>query len=195
MSDEYFPTLPGLAWDVEMAPEFRTVVQRSVNNHELRASFACMPVWHFKLTYDCLREDTLYSEMQTLCGFFLARYGKWDSFRYVRAEDANVSNHVFAVGDGACTVFRLTRPMGNEAVGNANITSLLVGNSSAGYTLAANGLVTFNSAPAANASISWSGSQFYRCRFKDDTTEFTQFMRQLWEAKTVEFIGSLGDLI
>lgn len=204
MSDNYFPTLPGLQWNVSKAPEYSTGIQRSINLHELRASFSCMPVWHFKLSYDVLRQGNLpvagvpvpYDELNTLAGFFLAHYGDWDSWRFLTSE-ANVANHAFAIGDGANVTFQLTRPVGiaNEPIGNAVITSLTVNNSAATYTIAANGAVTFSSAPAGNAVARWSGSFYYRCRFKDNTQQFTEFMRQLWEAKTVEFIGSLGDQI
>jgi hypothetical protein len=43
----------------------------------------------------------------------------------------------------------------------------------------------------AGSALTWTGSYYYRCRFLQDTLEFNEFMNSLWEAKKVEFIGSL----
>jgi hypothetical protein len=199
VSNEYFPSLPGLAWDVEITPEFATTVLRSVNLSELRASYTDSPIWHFKLTYDVLRQDTVYDELNQLAGFFMRHLGRWDSWLYSPAHDIEQSGVVFAVADGTTDTFQLARPFGgfNEpvAASNANITAITVNNSSVGYNIAANGMVTLGSTPAANAVLRWSGAVTYRCRFEDDTLQFVNFMHTLWEAKTVEFIGSLGQSI
>ncbi|EPO9608287.1 TPA: DUF2460 domain-containing protein, partial [Acinetobacter baumannii] len=36
---------------------------------------------------------------------------------------------------------------------------------------------------------------YYRCRFKDDTQQYVNFMHKLWKAGKVELIGSLGNKI
>lgn len=198
MSDDVFPTLPGLAWDVVKAPEFSTGVQRAADMSELRASFSTAPVWHFKLKYDVLRDDTLNNELKQLGGFFLSHYGRWDSWLFTDPDDSVATGQVFATGNGSATKFQLTRAFGafNEPVAAANITQMTVANTpTANYTLAANGAVTFVSAPSANAPIAWTGTYLFRCRFTEDTMEFAQFMRQLWEAQTVEFVASLGTKI
>ena len=53
------------------------------------------------------------------------------------------------------------------------------------YTLSAEGLVTFNTAPPSNAALTWWGSFYKRVRFKEDMAEFKKFMKNLWEAKKV----------
>ena len=112
MSNDVFPTLDGRTWDLEKNPEFSTAVQRSVNLTELRASYADQPVWHFKLSYDVLRQDgSTYNELNSLAGFFLAHYGKWDSWLYA-ADDSVVSNQSFGTGNGSATVFQLSRTIG-----------------------------------------------------------------------------------
>ncbi len=202
MSDAIYPTLPGLTLESSKTPEFSTNIQRSVSLAELRASFADAPVYTFKLQYEVLREGTVhgtaYTELQSLLGFFLARYGSWDSFLFTDPNDYGVTSQVIGTGDGAETEFQLIRSYGagNESITNVNtITSVSLGNTpTSNYTIAS-GLITFNSAPSANVSISWSGSYYHRCRFTNDTQEFSQFMRQLFEAGEVEFIGSLGSRI
>lgn len=47
--------------------------------------------------------------------------------------------------------------------------------------------ITFTTAPLAGASLSWTGSFYYRVRFKQDAAEFSQFMTGLHELKKLEF--------
>lgn len=56
------------------------------------------------------------------------------------------------------------------------------------YTLSSSGLVTFAIAPLAAALLTWTGSFYYRCRFKDDAQEFEKFMQKLWTAKSVSMV-------
>ena len=42
-------------------------------------------------------------------------------------------------------------------------------------------------APTAGQVLTWSGSFYWRCRFKQSQIEFEQFMKQLWSARAVEF--------
>lgn len=56
------------------------------------------------------------------------------------------------------------------------------------YTLSLTGGVTTGFAPVNGAQLSWTGSYYWRVRFRQDQTEFSQFMRKLWEARTVELI-------
>jgi hypothetical protein len=48
-------------------------------------------------------------------------------------------------------------------------------------------LVTFTTAPASGAALTWSGYYAFLCRFDDDVLDFEQFMSKLWEAKQVKF--------
>lgn len=54
------------------------------------------------------------------------------------------------------------------------------------YTINA-GLVTFDQAPGAASALAWSGSFYWRCRFLQNHLEFNQFLKQLWDLKTLEF--------
>jgi hypothetical protein len=45
----------------------------------------------------------------------------------------------------------------------------------------------FTVAPLPGAVVSWTGSFYYRVRFKQDEAEFNEFMSNLWELKTLEF--------
>ncbi|MDR8289562.1 hypothetical protein FPK70_23190, partial [Acinetobacter baumannii] len=43
--------------------------------------------------------------------------------------------------------------------------------------------------------VTVTGTFYYRCRFKDDTQQYVNFMHKLWKAGKVELIGSLGNKI
>jgi len=195
MSDEYFPSLPGLAWSQFKKPRFNTLVQTSVNQSELRVSLTATPIYEVSLTYDVLR-DSGYGELQTLMGFFLARRGKFDSFLFDDETDNTVSNQLFGVGDGLETDFQLVRAYGGftEKVSNdITVTEITVNNTpTTAYTVSASGLVAMNSAAGSGQALRWSGTFAYRCRFTDDVSEFENFMRNLWSNTSVKFLANLG---
>lgn len=198
MSDVVFPVLPGLAWPKPKAPIWHTKVQQAVSGRELRAAFRQYPVYKFTLTHDFLRADSTNAELQTLLGFFNARKGSWDSFLYVDPLDNAVTAQGFGTGDGATTQFQLVRTFGgdiepvmnlngNPAIYKAGVLQTL----GSGYTLS-NGLVTFATAPANGAALTWTGSYYYRCRFERDSEDFEGFLQDLWSLKKIAFFGSLG---
>jgi hypothetical protein len=57
----------------------------------------------------------------------------------------------------------------------------------ADYTFTGPNIINFHVAPVANAIASASFEYYFVCRFKDDVTEFTKFMNQLWELTTLNF--------
>jgi uncharacterized protein (TIGR02217 family) len=203
VSDNFLPALKGLKWDIGKSPRFNNKVQSAVDLTEARAAFAAMPMWDFRFSYEVLRQSVAqgtqpaFTELSQLCGFFMARLGSWDSFLYEDPYDSTATLEPIGFGDGAATGFDLQRAFGpfQERVSNfanASIYSngVVVGS---GYSInTANGRVTFNTPPASGANLTWSGRYYFRCRFKEDVTEFSQFNAKLWEAKTFEFVGNLG---
>lgn len=202
MSSAIFPTLPGLMWDVLKSPTWNTKVQQSVSGKEVRATFFSSPIWKWTLQYEVLRQATAFQEIQSLIGFFNARQGKFDSFLYSDPSDNAVAGQNFGTGNGSATQFQLVRDYG--AGGFAARENVFDINSGPGapairvagvlktvttdYTIGATGIVTFTTAPAAAAALTWDGSYFWRVRFNDDTTDFNNFLNQLWEAKKISFV-------
>lgn len=198
MSNAVFPSFPGLAWGVVKAPQFTTRIQRAASGREWRASLTAYPVYTFRLSFEFLRA----SEFQQLLGFMLARRGAWDSFLFTDPDDNTVTDYRIGTGDGNRTQFQLLRPCGGfiEPVENVNILSAVKAGGVArvagsGYSVTPTGIVVFNPAPAAGQAVTWSGSYYYRCRFKDDALDFSQFMEQLWELKRCELIGATGNKV
>ncbi len=198
MSNALFPTLSGLTLDVTKTPEFNTLIQRAVDGTELRGTYMATPIYNIKLQYDVLRDDTTNNELKTLMGFFLARQGSYDSFLFADPDDSVAANMSIGTGNASATQFQIVRTMGNFSETAQNIanapTIYANGSLTTSYTLASNGLVTFNSPPASGATLTWSGTYYMRCRFAEDSTEFQKFMRQLWEG-SVELRGSFASKI
>lgn len=198
MSNAIFPTFPGLAWGVIKAPQFTTRIQRAASGRELRASLTAYPTYTFRLSFEFLRV----SEFQQLLGFFLARRGAWDSFLFTDPDDNSVADYQIGTGDGNRTQFQLLRPCGGfiEPVENVNVIDAVKVDGvprtpNVDYTVTSTGIVVFNPAPAVGQAVTWSGSYYYRCRFKDDAADFSQFMKQLWELKKCELVGATGNKV
>lgn len=195
---EIFPALPGLSWNVQKTPQFNTISHRAVSGYEVRTALMQYPLWTFSLAYDLLRDDAT-SELKTLMGFFLQSQGSFAAFLYSDPSDNAVTKQGFGTGDGVTTSFQLIRAYGGfiEPVQNLDGTpgievngvqqTLGIGNQ---CQISPTGLVTFTTAPASGAALTWTGNFYYRVRFSADKADFNQFMYQLYELKQLSFVGS-----
>ena len=195
MSDAIFPALPGLTWNIQRTPVWSSINQRGVSLMETNVALASYPLYQITLTYAYLWSTAAKAQLQTLVGFFNARNGAADTFLYTMPDDSSVTAQQFGTGDGSTKGFQLVRTFGSfdEPVKDVNGTpSVYVGGvlKTAGtdYTLSATGKVTFTSAPANAAALTWTGSYYWRCRFMQDSTDFNKFLRDLYEAKKVEMV-------
>lgn len=191
MSDAVFPELPGLTWDREKNPEFKTVIQTSASGCEKSAAMWVYPKWHFKLSYEFLRDDgTMQGELQQLIGFFLARRGDFDTWLYRDPEECRAVNQVIALGDGVTKEFQLVRNFAGliEPVFGIKVKpTILVAGAAAEFDFNTWGLITFTDPPPDHAQIVATFDYYYRVRFKNSMMELNQFVKSLWSAKTVEF--------
>lgn len=205
MGQSIFPTLPGLGWSVDKQPEFSSLVRAAVNGQETRIALWAAPKWHFKLTYEILRADAAFQELQTLAGFFLQRLGQFDSFLYADPDDRAVSAQPLGAGDGTAKTFQLIRSLGGfvEPVRAPDLDAMLnlyvdgtLKIMGTDYTVGAwgsatPGLVTFAAAPASGKLVTADFSYYFPVRFAADLAEFSQFMHQLWELKQIELVSVL----
>ena len=192
MSNLLFPKLPGQSWPVEREPQWATEVKTSVSGVEYRAGSMFAPAYLYKLQFDVLSEDADNSEFQTLAGFFNQHRGRLYDFLFDDEYDNTAVAQQFGLVDGVATQFQLVRSMGGWAdpVYELHGVPTLYANSaviSSGYTIS-KGRVTFTTLPATGSVLTWSGQYYWRMRFVQDKTKFSQFMRGYWENKTVELI-------
>ncbi|MFX7551412.1 DUF2460 domain-containing protein [Acinetobacter baumannii] len=210
MSNALFPELPGLEWDTSITPMFNTKIMTSINGRELRASFQASPKYEISLSYAFLRENKSRKELQQLQGFFLERRGAFDSFLFKMPDD-NQFNCTF-IGDGVTSTFQIYKqiyetqiPVSNtestttedplmwdEDLDQPMWTDLNTRMWAMQYSVSKNGVLTLPVPLAAGDKVTVKGTFYYRCRFKDDTQEYVNFMHKLWKAGKVELIGSLG---
>lgn len=196
MSNAVFPVLPGLTYDVTRTPTWSTTTKKATSMRSYRQANASYPIYHYKLSYDVLRQTIGFSEMSTLAGFFNARQGGFDSFLLIDPDDNTVTLQAAGVGDGSTVAFQLVRTFGGfvEPVFDLNGTPSIYVNGvlrTAGtdYTISATGVVTFTVAPGAGLTVAWSGSFYRRVVFSQDLAEFNKFMQGLWELKSIELEG------
>jgi len=197
LSSAVYPTLAGLAFSVGrnlLAPP--VMVRTTPSQREYRGRSATAPRYQYKLTYEFLRSAAAYAELQTLAGFFNARGGSFDSFLFTDPDDNAVTAQLFGTGNAATTAFQLVRSFGGfaEAVVDLNGAPSIYVNGTlktvtTDYTVSGGGVVTFTSAPAAAAALTWTGSFYRRVRFAKDLAEFGKFMQGLWEARSVELLS------
>ncbi|MFZ5544404.1 MAG: phage head spike fiber domain-containing protein [Pseudomonadota bacterium] len=109
--------------------------------------------------------------------------------------DAAASGTALYTGDGVSSIAM----WGGDVKEGDTLTSYIptgisnVPASRTDYTLDASGVITLASAPRLGAVVSWSGSYYRRVRFLRDLLETSRFMKDLHEAKKVEFVSLVGE--
>ena len=194
MSNQVFPTLPGLSWSIVKSPIWKTVSQESVSGMEIRLGLTTFPRWRITLIFEILRSTNGFTELQQLIGFFNLMRGSCDTFLFQDQDDYNVNSQVFGTGDGSNHTFYISRQYGafSEPIQDFITPPQIYVNGAlkylgSDYTIAL-GVVTFTAAPAVGALVAWTGQFYKRVRFVNDEAEFEQFMFGLWNAKKIELI-------
>ena len=134
-------------------------------------------------------------------------------FNFWDTDDNTVVAQPFGTGDGTTTQFQLyrtTAAVWNDAIfapvlAGGSVTVQAGGSvtapygaplvykngvlqtSGTAYSISSAGVVTFTSAPAAAAALTWTGSYWWPCNFDDDTLAMTKTMSSLWDCKKIAF--------
>jgi uncharacterized protein (TIGR02217 family) len=199
MSNAVFPALLGQSWPVNKTPAFNTLEHKTVTGMRKALSLQSYPIWTFELSYSYLSDTGIPTDdIHILQGFFLARYGKWDDFLFNDVTDNTVANEAFGIGDGITTQYQLVRSYGGfvepmlGVQGAPTIYINGVAQSSSKYSISTTGMVTFTTAPAATAIISWPGEFYYRVHFTDDANQSSNVVKGWWENKKLTFESVLN---
>ena len=200
MSNSVFPsTLPGMKFFSNRTPIFTTDVQAAQSGKETRIARMAYPLFRWETSFEFLRDSVTPSELQALVGFFGSLQGQWDTFLFTDPYWHTVTAMQFGVGDGTTAAFQTTATNKNsggfgipEAIQNFNGTPAFYVNGTlqvltTNYTLSGTGVITFVTAPAAAAVLTWTGSFYYRCRFEDDELQFNEMFSKIWELKSLRW--------
>jgi uncharacterized protein (TIGR02217 family) len=201
MSSYLYPNnITGLSFGVVRSPEWNTGFQRALSGKQSTIAYQLYPFIHFELAYELLRDDVSTSDLKALVGLLNALQGRYDTFLFTDPDFNTITYGTgegeFGVGDGSTLIFQLVAAFTNlggpgysEIIQNLNGIPVLYDNgtviSAANYSIGSTGIVTFGSghAPVAGHTLAWSGSFYYRCRFDEDSFEWTKFMSQWWQSK------------
>lgn len=192
MSLPVFPSLPGITFPVKQAAQWAGTKHDSLSGKRVRISYYSYPKYAFELVINFLRTDANLLEWQTLLGFVNQLNGGTGAFLYDNPNDDTATNQAFGTGDGVTTTFQLVRKLGGfvEPVffPDQPITTVSVGGTpTSAYTVSDTGSIVFNTAPAADAALTWTGTFKWLCRFDDDAWEFENFAVKLFEMKSLKF--------
>lgn len=193
---DIFPFLIGQSFLQLKAPVWSTDVQTSVSGRERRRKLWSYPKWRFRIGYEVLSDAPSRLELQRLFAFFNAHGGAFKQFFYYDRYDHTITSQSIGTGNGVTTSFQLTRTM---TIGGVAFTEpvraisgiptiLINGVATSAYTIGAYGLITFTTAPAAAAAITWTGNFFHLCRFEKDELSTAQMMQGLWSESGIDLI-------
>lgn len=188
-----FPTLTGISFPVTRSPMWSNLHQEAASGQDNPIGLWTFPKWKYQVPFDMLRSDNVNLEWQNLLNLYNAVNGTRLPFQFNDLDDNTVTDQLFGTGDGSTTAFALVRTMPGtagfvEPVFAPTITNIKDnGTPTVLYTLGTQGLVTFNSAPVAGHTLTWTGTYNWLCRFDDDSIDLEKFANLFWEAKKITF--------
>lgn len=195
MAPPIFPALPGIAFPLPRRPLWDTNRAEAVSGKRTRSTNRTYPTYAFEVSFGdtgFLRSGPAYLEYQQLAGFINKMAGGFGLFLYAYPDDSVATQQSFGTGDGSSTAFQLTRTFGGftEPIMCPALpipTVRVNGIATSAYTINSYGLITFNVAPAGGASLDWTGTFYWPCRFDEDTAEFSNIMLNLYELRSLKF--------
>jgi uncharacterized protein (TIGR02217 family) len=212
------PKLAGQSWSTTKTPAYQTRIQRAVSGRELRLQDYPYPLWIFSLAWEALADNLggvdngppigalLNSDLRTIMGFFLACQGAFGTFLYQDPTDFQVTNQWLGVtGSSPQPTAQLVRTFGGNVTPGAPpppvsllepiqapnvVTGIRFnGTPQSGWTAdPATGIVTFGTPAPPSTTVTADFSYYFRCRFMQDSYEFSNFMYRLWSLKKLDFI-------
>lgn len=187
-----FPSLIGQKYPIPRKINWNANKQKALSGKNARFSNYTYPTYTWQIDISVLRSAQAFQELQQLLGFINGLQGSVGLFGYIDPDDNSVAGEVFAEGDGSTTgPFQLIRAFGNfiEPIFliNGTPTIEVAGTPTGAFTIDGYGRVTFNSAPASGAQLSWSGSWYWPCRFDDDSFDISLIYSQIYKASKLSF--------
>jgi uncharacterized protein (TIGR02217 family) len=188
-----FSPPPGIAWPVKRRPTWKTTRLPALSGAETTQRPWSYPRRQYELPFEFLRKSL--AELQYMEAFYNSVGGSAGAWLYDDPIDRAVVDQSFGTGDAVTRAFGLVRTQTGGAASftepvfapNA-ITNIKVnGVATAAYVLGTTGLITFTVAPAAAATITWTGTYRWICRFDDDNLEFSQSDTEYFDLAKLSF--------
>jgi hypothetical protein len=189
-----FPTLAGEGWSIVYTPRFSARTLPHVTGRETRAARMAAPLYDIDLSFDLLRSDPAFQELQQMVAFIGANAGRQQPFLFPAPGNVGVfAGAPLGVGDGVTTTFTFTRPIGFHA---ENVQALM-----GAPTLYLNGVAlaasayglsilpaqaTFAAPPAAGAVLTADFAVAHLARFADDGADLEEIMANFWALKKLK---------
>lgn len=114
MSNEVFPALPGLMWDIEREEQWKNMSRESDSGRDFTRAIWTSPQRHYRLQYEFLRSGAE-AELQALVGFFNRHKGDFDTWLFDDPMDNVVVNEPLGVTNGTQSTWQLTRAFGGSS--------------------------------------------------------------------------------
>jgi Conserved hypothetical protein 2217 (DUF2460) len=113
VSNEVFPTLPGLTWNIEREDEWSNSNRMSGSGRSFTRAMWTYPVRHYRLEFEFLRAGAE-GELQQLVGFFNRHKADFETWLFDDPLDNTATNQLFANGSGALSSYQLLRDFGGH---------------------------------------------------------------------------------
>ena len=205
----FAPSPRNLGWSVKKTPMNSTTVATHRSGREVRVQNWASPLYQFELTFTGLAGSAQYpglggSSLQQLMGLFNQVAGQAGTFLFTDPTDGYAKGQPLGVADGVTTVYPFVRALNNapaEPVGYVTfVQQVHVGGvqkfsnwflTNPTQTVPYPALNFYNPQPAGQ-QITCDFNFAFVCRFNDDSIEFEQMMKDLWQAQTVKFRSVRG---
>lgn len=196
-------------------PHFSSLTQKTASGR--RSSLSLMPfaTWDFEVDLNFVLggETVAGSVVQDFLSCYLQTCGGAGFFLFTDPNDNTVSQADGALlnvtpgavaplgqtGDGVSTQYQLARTIGGglDVLQNVSGYEVYVNGVATPIAINSTGIVTFPSAPAAGAMLTWDGSFQYLCQFTEDTLkDLGRFSQNpsgfLWSCGSIAFEGVIA---
>jgi len=169
----------------QFGPAYRNVIHEAVSGNEQRFAQWTKCRGLGNLGYGLLDSTDKLGDFRAILSLFHAHFGSLYPFRFKDWSDYIATNEVFGTGDGTKTAFQLTVTYDPQLIllgtqGSffyvrsitllASTPVIKINNVvTSAYTISSSGLVTFTTAPATSAQLTWSGEFDVPVRFDSDS--------------------------
>lgn len=202
MTNNVFPAFQGWTYNKEKTPIWKTNIYEATSGKENRIQKWSYPRYKISLNYNFMTDNAVQSvsldkgELEKLQGFFNSVGGPCDDFLFYDEVENTCTDQPFGIGDGTTKTFQLKRALQNwvEPINGilAAPTIKVNGTATNSFSWDNHGYITFSSAPANNAVLTWSGNYYFRVRFENEELKLTRTYEGLWEGITINLITVKG---